>query len=141
MNKLHKSAVNKVILHCSATPAGRAITVEDIRNWHVNGNGWLDIGYHFVIGIHGEIWFGRPLSYVGAHCKGQNLSSIGICYVGGLGKDGAPCDTRTNEQKNSLLVLFGYLKSLGYNFSVHGHNEYANKACPCFDAASEYCTI
>ncbi len=41
--------INKIIIHCSATPEGRNFTVDEIRDWHVNGNGWSDIGYHYVI--------------------------------------------------------------------------------------------
>ena len=76
---------------------------------------------------------------IGAHCSGQNANSIGICYVGGLAKDGkTPKDTRTDAQKHSLLELLKELKAKYPNATIHGHREFAAKACPSFDAKSEY---
>jgi N-acetylmuramoyl-L-alanine amidase len=75
----------------------------------------------------------------GAHCEGQNANSIGICYAGGLAADGkTPKDTRTVAQKAALLKLIRDLKLKYPGATVHGHREFANKACPCFDAKSEY---
>ena len=131
--------INKLIVHCSATPEGRDIKTETIRGWHVNDNHWSDIGYHYVIELDGSIHTGRPESVIGAHCLGQNANSIGICYVGGLTKDGrAPKDTRTDAQKLALLELLKGLKEKYPNATIHGHREFAAKACPCFDAKNEY---
>ena len=104
--------INKLIVHCSATPEGRDIKTETIKDWHVNGNHWKDIGYHYVIELDGSIHKGRDENVIGAHCSGQNANSIGICYVGGVAKDGkTPKDTRTDAQKHSLLELLKELKS------------------------------
>lgn len=131
--------INKLIVHCSATPEGRDIKTETIRGWHVNDNHWSDIGYHYVIELDGSIHTGRPESVIGAHCLGQNANSIGICYVGGLTKDGkAPKDTRTYAQKQALIGLLKGLKEKYPNATIHGHREFAAKACPCFDAKNEY---
>ena len=73
--------INEIIIHCAATPEGKNFTVEQIRDWHVNGNGWRDIGYHFVIYLDGSVHKGRPIEEVGAHCRGHNANSIGICSV------------------------------------------------------------
>ena len=98
--------VNKIIIHCSATPEGRDYTVAQIRDWHVKGNGWKDIGYHFVIYRDGTVPAGRDINQIGAHTTGQNTGSIGICYVGGLAADGkTPKDTRTDAQKKALRAL------------------------------------
>ena len=70
--------VKNAILHCSATPAGRPHNAAEIRRWHVDGNGWSDIGYHYVILIDGTVEAGRPLWRKGAHTKGHN-NDIGIC--------------------------------------------------------------
>lgn len=74
-----------------------------------------------------------PIAEAGAHCKGHNAHSIGICYIGGLDKDGlTPKDTRTPEQKASLSALVNQLQATYPEATLHGHNEFAPKACPSF---------
>ena len=124
--------INELIIHCTATPATQRVTVADITRWH-RQRGWKTIGYHFLIDQDGVVHTGRPLSDVGAHCRGHNANSIGICYVGGLAKNGSPSDTRTDAQKNALLTLVTELLERFPNAKVHGHNEFSSKACPCFD--------
>jgi N-acetylmuramoyl-L-alanine amidase len=77
--------INKIIIHCSATPEGRDVKIDTIRQWHID-KGWADIGYHYVIELDGQIQAGRPVELLGAHCLGQNKFSIGVCYVGGMDK-------------------------------------------------------
>lgn len=132
--------IDKIIIHCTATPEGRHHDVEDIRRWHVNGRGWSDIGYHFLVHIDGKIEVGRDISKIGAHTLGENRGSIGICYVGGMSKDMKKAkDTRTKEQKDALVKL---IKQLIYTYNkdmqIFGHRDFANKACPSFDARKEY---
>ena len=79
--------INEIILHCSATPASMDIGAKEIRDWHVNGNHWRDIGYHWVIRRDGTVEKGRPEYQVGAHCLNHNANSIGVCMVGGTKKD------------------------------------------------------
>lgn len=130
--------INKIIVHCSATPEGKDFTAADIDRWH-RQRGWRCIGYHYVIELDGSIHKGRDESVIGAHCSGQNANSIGVCYVGGVAKDGkTPKDTRTDAQKHSLLELLKELKAKYPNATIHGHREFAAKACPSFDAKSEY---
>lgn len=127
--------IDKIILHCSATPAGRDVSVNEIRQWHM-ARGFADIGYHYVVALDGTVSVGRPLEKIGAHCLGQNTASIGICYVGGLAADGVtPADTRTPAQKKALRQLVAKLLSRFCNATLHGHREFAAKACPCFDVA------
>ena len=128
--------INEIILHCSATPEGKDFKAADIRQWHVQGNGWKDIGYNYVIDIDGTIEKGRPIEMTGAHTKGHNANSIGICYIGGVEKDNPKKskDTRTIAQCESMYLLVYQLLNL-YKLSikdVHCHNEFANKACPSF---------
>ena len=131
--------INKIIVHCSATREGQNIPVSTIRDWHVNGRGWSDIGYHFYIDLHGDIYKGRDIAKIGAHCKGQNRNSIGICYCGGVEVDGkTPKDTRTEEQEDSLLAVLKTLKAMYPEAVIHSHNDFANKACPSFNATEEY---
>lgn len=130
--------IEKIIIHCSATPEGRPHSVEDIRRWH-RAQGFADVGYHFVVGLDGAVFRGRPLEQVGAHCRGQNARSIGICYIGGLTADGrSPRDTRTSAQRLALEALVMLLRLRFPRATVHGHNEFAAKACPCFDVREEF---
>ena len=133
-------SIDKIIVHCSATREGQHVTVQQIRQWHLQRN-FADIGYHYVVYLDGTVHTGRPLEKAGAHCKGQNAHSIGICYVGGLDRQGKPKDTRTAAQKAALLSLIRELRQRFPHATVHGHREFANKACPCFDAKKEYSQV
>ena len=125
--------ITDIIIHCTATPEGREVSVQEIRRWH-KARGWQDIGYHFVIHLDGKVSKGRPLEVIGAHCSGHNAHSIGICYVGGVARDGkTPKDTRTEAQTKALIRLLADLKKQFPQATIHGHNEYAQKACPSFD--------
>jgi N-acetylmuramoyl-L-alanine amidase len=132
--------IDKLIIHCSATPEFKEFDVDDIRNWHVNGNKWSDVGYHFVIKIDGTIQIGRPINKIGSHVKGKNRSSIGVCYIGGMNRDMTEwIDTRTQEQKVALIALLKELKEKYTEAIVYGHNDFTDKkVCPCFDAKQEY---
>lgn len=130
--------INKIIVHCTATPEGKNYTVDTIRKWHI-AKGWSDIGYHYVIYLDGSVHKGRDEKIVGAHCLGQNANSIGVCYVGGVATDGkTPKDTRTEAQKQSLIDLLKKLKAKYPKASIFGHRDFAAKACPSFDAKTEY---
>ncbi|NDW17767.1 N-acetylmuramoyl-L-alanine amidase [Dysgonomonas sp. 216] len=129
--------IDKIILHCAATKEGQHFTVEDIDKWHKQ-RGFKKIGYHFVIYLDGSVHKGRDLSEIGAHCLNQNANSIGICYIGGLDSNGKPKDTRTLAQINAMHKLVETLQSKFDNLTIHGHNEFANKACPCFDVKKEF---
>lgn len=125
--------IDKIILHCSATKEGMDFTVDDIDRWHKE-RGFGMIGYHYVIYRDGSIHQGRTEDKIGAHCKGFNSHSIGICYIGGLDSNKKPKDTRTPEQREALIILVKDILNR-YNLTpdaVHLHREYANKACPCF---------
>ena len=126
-----------IIVHCTATRAGKAFTAADIDRWH-RARGFKKIGYHYVVGLDGYIELGRDLEEIGAHAKGINKCSIGVAYVGGLDSAGQPADTRTPEQKAALVRLLRHLKELFPEAVIIGHRDVAAKACPCFDAKSEY---
>jgi len=130
--------LDKIILHCSATREGQDISVETMRQWHLK-RGWSDIGYHFVIYLDGSIHKGRPIEKVGAHTSGQNTGSIGICYVGGVEKDGkTPKDTMTELQETAMVNLIKALREEYGDMTLHGHNEFAAKACPSFKVYEKY---
>ena len=111
--------------------------MEDIRRWHL-ARKFADIGYHYVIYRDGSVHKGRAENIAGAHCLGHNANSIGICYIGGVAKDGkTPKDTRTPQQKTALRQLVNQLKFYYPHATVHGHNEYSSKACPSFNVQTE----
>ncbi len=132
-----KRMIQMIVVHCSATRCNRPYTVEQLRHDHVEVNHWRYIGYHFYIRRDGTVVSTRPLERMGAHAKGWNAHSIGICYEGGLDEQGRPADTRTDAQKEAMKRLIMELK---YQFptisQVVGHRDLpgVQKACPCFDA-------
>ena len=157
LQRLKKSSrtITEIIVHCSDTPEGRNQTVDDIRAWH-KARGFADIGYHYVVYRDGTVVEGRDIDIAGAHCMGHNTYSIGVCYVGGCEgehKNGKilpktdkhgnhiPKDTRTLAQKASLINLLKDLRRLYPYAKIRGHRDFANKACPSFDATQEYKSI
>ena len=133
--------INEIVVHCTATPEGRAVSVAEIRRWHKE-RGWSDIGYHFVVHLDGKVDIGRPVSQVGAHVAGRNANTIGVTYIGGVDKAGKPKDTRTTLQKAALLQLLKRLIGQYPDIKlISGHRDYANKACPSFDARKEYAAL
>ena len=92
--------INRIILHCTDTPPNMKVDISVVREWHLE-RGFNDIGYHFLIRKDGSIEHGRSLTTVGAHTKGQNSNSIGVCYEGGWEEE----DDRTCEQKDSISGL------------------------------------
>lgn len=129
--------INEIIVHCSATAEGRDYTVSDIDRWH-KSRGWQCIGYHYVIYRDGSVHTGRPVAQIGAHCTGHNANSIGVCYIGGCAADGkTPKDTRTPQQREALRRLVADLQKQYPGATVHGHREFAAKACPSFDVKTE----
>lgn len=133
--------INEIIVHCAATPEGKNFKAADIDRWHRERK-MKCIGYHYVVDLDGTVEPGRPESEIGAHCLGHNQYSIGVCYVGGLAADGrTPKDTRTAAQKEALLALLKKLRAKYPKASIHGHRDFAAKACPSFDATTEYKNI
>lgn len=128
--------IKQIVIHCADTPKDVHFDIIDIRRWHVEEQGWSDVGYHYVILLDGTIQLGRDLNTVGAHVGGHNQNSIGVCYIGG--KDGL--DTRTTGQKASLVYLVATLKRMFKGTKVLGHRDFAGvqKYCPSFNAKHEY---
>lgn len=129
--------INKIIIHCTATREGLDFDRSDIDRWHKE-EGHDCIGYHYVVCLNGEVQVGRPLEDVGAHARGYNTHSVGVCYVGGLDEDRNPKDTRTEAQKTAMSNLIKMLKAKFPEAEVIGHCDVLNRDCPCFDAKKEY---
>lgn len=139
--------LTEIIIHTSATRkswmqrASSTAKVNEIRRWHVEDNGWSDIGYHYIIDRNGVVIEGRPLERTGAHTKGHNTGTVGICLIGGHGGSEADnfSDHYTHSQESSLRDLIRRLKTSYPTIrEVSGHNEYAAKACPCFNVKKWY---
>ena len=130
--------INKIIVHCTATPEGRDVSIDEVRRWHVEERGWRDVGYHFLVRLDGTVEEGRPIEMTGAHTRSHNWDSIGLAYAGGMSKDMTePKDTRTEAQKDALIDLICQLHDT-YGGTVYGHRDFSSKACPSFDAKKEY---
>jgi len=121
--------IDKIVVHCSATPDSRDIGSQAIDRCH-RFQGWSGIGYHYVIRKNGVIELGRPIEKIGAHVKGANSSSIGICVIG---------STKFNEKQfESLRTLVNSLKSIFGTLNIYPHNFFPSakkqgKTCPNFD--------
>ena len=143
--------IKLLVIHCSATRCNVPFTVEQLRQCHLQ-RGFKDIGYHFYIRKNGDIKTTRPIERIGAHVKGFNRTSIGICYEGGLDCHGRPADTRTEWQKHSMRVLILTLLKDYPGCRICGHRDLSPdlngngeiepeewiKACPCFNAEKDW---
>jgi N-acetylmuramoyl-L-alanine amidase len=133
--------INKAILHCDASSNPNQDSIESVRDLHTSpktkaikwgeydthGKGWGEVGYHFYIQSDGTLQYGRSIDKKGAHCIGHNHESIGICMHGVKKSD------FNNKQKLTLYRLLNSLVMIFPDMTIHGHNEFANKACPVYD--------
>lgn len=135
--ELRQRAVKEIVVHCSATKASTNYTALRLHRDHIK-RGFSRIGYHFYLPREGGIVRGRELNEIGAHVKGHNQDSIGICLEGGLDEDGHAENNYTPEQWRELENLLKVLRSMFPGTEIKGHRDYpnVNKACPCFDVGS-----
>ena len=143
--------IDHIIIHCSATCEGSSLSVEELEKMH-RRRGFRGIGYHYYIRRDGTVVNTRPLEVIGAHCKGNNAHSVGICYEGGLDARGNPKDTRTPEQRSAMhLLVAQLLKRFKNKVCICGHRDLSPdlngdgviepeewvKECPCFEVRKE----
>ncbi len=116
-----------IVVHHSAS--NLRATIDDIRRWH-KARGFDDVGYHYVISATGAVSIGRRIPTTGAHIKGMNSTSIGICVVGDNTK-------RENEwtsmQHDALRALVRCLLTVWPGIGVMGHRDLADTLCPGLD--------
>ena len=131
-------SINLIVVHCSATRCNQHYRVTQLIRDHADRFGFT--GYHYYITRDGTVTQTRHEQLVGAHAVGYNRNSLGVCYEGGLDKEGKPADTRTYRQKRALRDLLKKLKAKHPGARILGHRDLPNvhKDCPCFDAATEY---
>ncbi|UOA25918.1 N-acetylmuramoyl-L-alanine amidase [Pseudosulfitobacter sp. DSM 107133] len=139
--------ITTIIIHCSATHpnwmAGKRTSekVAEIRRWHVEDRGWADIGYNYVIDRDGTVAIGRDRDHdgdtfeeIGAHTKGHNSKSLGICLIGGHGSSATDAfeSNFTEKQEAALRGLIARIEDQLGDLAIAGHNDFAAKACPGF---------
>lgn len=130
--------INYIVIHCTATQPDAKI--DSIKRYWKENLKWKSPGYHYMIKADGEIVNTLPIDQVSNGVAGWNSQIINISYIGGIDKNGNPKDTRTTEQKASILKLLKELKSKFPKAKIQGHRDFPNvhKACPSFDAKKEY---
>lgn len=145
----YRTATELLVVHCSATRPTQDIGVREITQWH-RQRGFDTVGYHYVIRRNGEVETGRPETAIGAHVKGHNARSLGVCLVGGINAAGKPESNFTDAQFESLKALLHQLQTRYPDARILGHrdlspdkngdgkitpNEFI-KACPSFDISA-----
>jgi N-acetyl-anhydromuramyl-L-alanine amidase AmpD len=127
--------IKNIVVHCSATRPEADIGAAEIRRWHVEDNGWRDVGYHYIIRRDGRVEAGRPVEQPGAHVAGHNADSLGLCLVGGLDANGRSAAEYAPAQWAALRRLLGRLKERFPEADILGHRDFPGvaKDCPCFD--------
>jgi len=133
--------ITHIVVHCSAT--GQDAKVEAIQRYWKQNLGWKSPGYHYIIEADGKETQLLTIAQPSNGVKGFNKSIINVCYIGGVNKIGKPIDNRTDAQKKQLYTRLKALKTMFPQAIIQGHKDFPNvaKACPCFDAKTEYKNI
>ena len=133
--------IKYIVIHCTATQQNA--TKKSILDYWKNVLKWESVGYHRLIDANGVIHELAKYEQVTNGVKGFNSNSIHFSYIGGIDEKGKPKDTRTLKQKESLLYLIKQAKKQFPNAIIQGHKDFKGvvKACPSFDAKSEYKNI
>lgn len=130
--------INFIVIHCDGIMPHQHNTIQKIDAYH-KSLGWKGVGYHEYVRRDGSLEHGRPLWEVGAHVKGHNKYSIGICYEGGLDSAGQPADTRTPQQVKVLRELVERFHAYFPHAVIVGHHDLdPKKSCPCYSPVTEY---
>lgn len=145
--KTTKRRIDLLVVHCSATRTQDRYLPPQLIQDHKQ-LGYSTAGYHYYITRDGRLYELRSVTLPGAHARGYNKYSIGICYEGGLDAQYRPRDTRTPEQRQMLTQLIWNLQRRYPEAMVVGHRDLSPdrngdgritpdewlKVCPCFDA-------
>ena len=146
-----KHLINKIVIHCSATKETQKYGFEQLEIDHKK-RGFSGCGYNYYILKSGEVFEGRNIGNTLAHAQGYNHNAIAICYEGGLDATGKAKDTRTKEQRQALINLILFCKTVWPDAELLGHRDLSPdtngdgiitpdewmKDCPCFDVKKEY---
>mgnify|MGYP001148671095 CR=1 FL=1 len=128
-----RRTIDLIVVHCSATPPSMDVGAAEIHRWHLD-RGWRDIGYHAVVRRDGTVEAGRPLDQAGAHVRGHNKHSLGICLIGGVDQHGRPEANFTGPQLRAAALWALARQSENPGAQIFGHRDLdPHKACPSFD--------
>ncbi len=144
----NRAKTEYVVWHCSATPPSQDIGSAQIDIMH-KAKGWDGIGYHFVIRYDGRVEPGEALKSRGAHVKGLNSVSVGVCMIGGVDEQGKSVNNFTDKQWQAARHVYEFLKLLYPDASNIGHRDLSPdsdgdgrvqrheflKDCPCYSVA------
>lgn len=136
-----------LVIHCTATPAGREVYSDEIRRWHTapvsaGGRGWKQVGYSVLFHLNGGVEQLVPNNdddvvdpwEVTNGAAGYNSRSMHICYVGGVDSSGTPRDTRTADQRRSMGRWIRRFRTSHPDVRIVGHHDLnPGKSCPSFD--------
>ena len=127
-----------LVVHCTAT--AKSATVSSNKKYWKENLGWKSVGYHIIIEPDGTINRLAEDSKITNGVKGFNSTSLHVSYIGGVDRDGKAQDTRTEEQKESLLKVLKEWKKMYPDAVIQGHRDFVNvsKKCPSFNAKKEY---
>ena len=130
--------IDFIAVHCTATP--QTTSISSISNYWKTTLGWKMPGYHFIVKPDGEIVQLLDIRKVSNGVGGWNSKLINISYIGGVDSSGKPKDNRTEAQKKAILTKLKELKVLFPKAKIQGHRDFpgVKKACPSFDAKTEY---
>ena len=138
--------IKRIFVHCTAGPQTQ--TVEAIQNYWKTHNKWVSPGYHYIIKPDGEIVNLQPEDKPSNGVQGYNSTSINVCYIGGVDKQGRPIDNRTDAQKASLATILKDLHSRYPDAEILGHRDIWGtdpknwkKMCPCFNVKEWWNTV
>lgn len=128
-----RATTDFIVVHCSWSKAELDIGAAEIDRWHKR-KGWRKIGYHFVIRRDGTVEQGRKLENRGAHVRGLNDNSIGICLIGGMGDTDKDEDNFTQHQRNALSDTLVFLHRVYPKAKIRPHSYFdRHKTCPVMD--------
>lgn len=132
-----RARTDLIVVHCAATPPDIDVGAREIDAWH-RKRGFRAIGYHFVVRRGGGVEPGRGLAERGAHARGVNDRSVGVCLIGGIDAGGRPQANFTPAQYDQLWRLLADLAAIYPRARVLGHSDLpgVRKACPCFDVGA-----
>lgn len=133
--------IKYIVVHCTAT--NQKATIEGIKRYWREQLKWRAPGYHYLIKPSGEVVNLLPEDKPSNGVKGYNSQCVNISYIGGIDNSENPIDNRTEEQKAAIVFLLEQLKERYPSAIIQGHRDFpkVKKACPCFDAKTEYKNI
>jgi N-acetylmuramoyl-L-alanine amidase len=131
--------IKELVFHCTATQ--QAATIQSITNYWKNNLKWSNPGYHIIVKPDGSWTYLQDFNKITNGVAGRNSTIISISYIGGVDSKGKAVDNRTKEQKEVFETIYLTFKNKLPELQFRGHNEFSNKACPCYDVKTDISEI